>query len=244
MKRWYGHKKDEKDTHDHKFALSWPSVAPFIPLPPSVDLEPWCPPVLDQGQTNTCTVHACTEAMRYDYINTNGADLPLSRNFAYHQAGLIEGDTSDDGRQIRDVVKGLATAGVCKEELWPFDEPGSGPSSAANTDASGHKITDYQSVAVTAQGVKDALFVGRPVIIGVEVFSAFEEDLPTGIIPIPGMLEGSVGSHCMLAIGYGNGYIKVRNSWGPDWGAMGNCFLPEQYIEKYGSDFWVINTNT
>ena len=36
------------------------------------------------------------------------------------------------------------------------------------------------------------------------------------------------GSHMVVAVGYGPGYIALRNSWGPDWGLEGDFLVSDR----------------
>jgi C1A family cysteine protease len=57
----------------------------------------------------------------------------------------------------------------------------------------------------------------------------------------------SRGGHAVVAVGYDDnrkigkdkGAVKIRNSWGTNWGAGGYGWLPYSYIEAgLAEDFW------
>jgi hypothetical protein len=114
MTRAYGCHPDGRDDRDRNFMLSWferPAAAWSVPSGP-IDLFPWFPPVMYQGQIGSCTTHGVTTALRFNMIDNQLPDVPLSRAQLYYDAGMLEGNTADVGRQIRDVVKVAATQGV------------------------------------------------------------------------------------------------------------------------------------
>ena len=246
--RRYGLKLDDPDDRDHKFKLSWFSPKKYFPLPDSVDLRPWMPPVMDQGSLGSCTAHGVTAALRYNLINNGRTDYPLSRLQLYYDTRALEGDIPEDnGAQIRNVIKCAAKNGVGRESLWPYDQTKwtQEPPQAVYDDAKHFEALDYRRVDIDSRAIKTALYVGRPVVIGIAIFPSFESNsvAATGVVPLPGWNEKSIGGHCMTIHGYQDDVFTVRNSWGTGWGALGDCFIPAAYIEKYGSDFWTIATN-
>lgn len=256
VQRFYGCKPDDpaRAGQDPKFRLPWFGAASrFMPeswLPQEIDLFPWFPPVMNQGPAGTCTVHASTTAVRYNLINAGTGDVPLSRLQLYWDAGALEGDTSDTGRQIRDVVTALRTHGVAREDLWPYDldRLRLKPFDAVYADAATRLVIDAQVVPVSARGVRTALYLGHPVIVGVTLFRSFESDAVAadGQVPMPRWGESEVGRHAMVIGGNDQAAAnqnRVRNSWGAEWGDGGDCHLSDDYLARYGNDFWAILTN-
>lgn len=237
---FYGRIKDTRDDRDHKFSLASP-VTPLI-VPDAHTLKPWLPPPMNQKQNSTCTVHGTTAAYRYEWLNNDLPDLELSRAQLYQDAGVIEGNTGDVGRQIRDVVKALATTGVAAESLWPYENVGQPVPENVRVDAATRTIREYAKVGTDRRSINTAIFIGHPVIIGVSVFKQFEseEAYETGFIRMPSFGETEVGEHCMLLAGYDPQRDEVLNSWGFTWGQEGYASFPRGYLEKYGSDFWTI----
>lgn len=250
---WYGCIPDLPDQRDRKFMFS-PAQAlmPTSALPASVDLREWLPPVMDQGSLGSCTAHGVTAALRYNWINNDQPDIPLSRLALYYDSRMLEGSVaSDSGAQIRDVIK-VAAKGVAREALWPYDltKWSERPPQEAYKDAPLHEAIEYRRVDVSARAIKTALFTGRPVIVGVTLYASFESDsvAATGVVPMPAKHEHVVGGHCLLVWGYGQrpGFFSVRNSWGESWGHKGDCFFPEAYLSSpdYASDLWVISSTS
>lgn len=241
----YGCVPDARDDRDRKFSLQPPDD--YV-VPDEHSLLDWFCPVMDQGGTNSCTVHAVTAAYRYNLIDTDLADVPLSRAQLYWDAGVIEGDTSDNGRQLRDVVKAAAKTGMAKESLWGFDKIGQQPTPEVYADAANQTILEYQAVEINRQALNTAIYVGHPLIIAIPVFLAFESDevMGTGIVPMPKTGETEIGWHAMLMGAYGARDI-VLNSWNTWFGLperKGYCSFPNEYIPKLASSIWTIFVNS
>jgi C1A family cysteine protease len=244
MKRGYGCLLDIEDERDKKY-LFRVAAPDLLVLTSSHALSPWFPPAMNQGQYGTCTAHGATAALRYDLIVNDLPDLLLSRSQPYWDAGVIEGDTADVGRQIRDMLKAIAAKGACLESEWGYDMVGHEPPQEVYSSALRHAAIEYCRVPVDRASINTAIYVGHPVIIGVPVFASFESDevAETGFVPMPKANETEVGMHCMLMGDYDPQYDNVLNSWGAGWGQAGYCKLPRGYLEKYGSDFWTILIN-
>ena len=41
----------------------------------------------------------------------------------------------------------------------------------------------------------------------------------------------------MLIVGYTGNFYIVKNSWGPDWGDQGYCYIPKSVLEASDCDF-------
>ena len=242
----YGCIPDARDDRDRKFALQPPDD--YV-VPDEHSLLDWFCPVMDQGATGTCTVHATTAAYRYNLLDNDLPDEPLSRAQLYWDAGVLENNTADVGRQIRDVVKAAAKTGIAKESLWGFDKLGTQPTAEVYADAANQMILEYQRVEVNRQAINTAIYIGHPIIIGIPVFSAFESDevAATGIVPMPRAGETEVGWHSVLLGAYGPQWDIAMNSWNTWFGLperKGFFKLPTAYVPKLGQDLWTIFVNS
>jgi C1A family cysteine protease len=244
--KWYGCRPDTLDPRDRV------SMATVDELPPSVDLRPLCPPVMDQGALGSCTANAITGALRYNLRFFGKPDVPLSRLQLYYDERAVEGTINEDsGAEIRDGIKCANKSGVAHETLWPYDIGAytREPPASIYEDAAFFQALTYERVSVDVQSIKTALARKFPVVIGISLFESFESDevARTGIVPMPNLdSEQLIGGHCMYVVGYGQkpGYFTVRNSWHDDWGDRGDCYIPENYLGSpdYGSDYWIISS--
>lgn len=241
---WYGCRRDTKDARDVIFKPR------TTRMPSEVDLRSCIPPVMNQGPIGSCTGHGVTGAFRYLRIKAGKSDIPLSRLQNYYDAREIEDCTSSDaGAEIRDNIKAAAKLGIAREELWPYEihRFAERPPPVVYENALNYQAIEFQRVPVNTAAIKQVLADGFPVVIGVSLYDSFEglEVERTGVVPMPDLdVEGLAGGHCMLVVGFGQleGYFTVRNSWGADWGASGDCYMPYSYLGSisYGSDYWVV----
>lgn len=246
--QWYGLRADAPDRRDLDYT---PSVAELMNLPPAVDLRQHCPPVMDQGPLGSCTAHGITAALRYALMKSGQADYPMARLQLYIDERGVEGTIPvDSGAEIRTGIKCAARIGVAHESLWPYDvtQFKRRPPKAVYADALKFEALEYKRVQISAAHVKAALSAGFPVVIGLNVYAAFEGDdvARNGVVPMPAPNDAPAGGHCVIVVGYGqhSGYFTVQNSWGKDWGDSGMCYFPEQYIgdPSLGSDYWIVPT--
>ena len=150
----YGWAPDLPDHRDFLYAVPHVTAAA---LPPSVDLRPGCPPVYDQGQLGSCTANAIAGAIEFDETKEKLPEFTPSRLFIYYNERVIEHDVqSDNGAQIRDGIKSVASQGVCAETSWPYSDQNTDPNpcptcpyakkppQSCYTEAKNHTVKLYQ----------------------------------------------------------------------------------------------------
>jgi len=210
------------------------------------------PPCWDQQQTGSCVGHG---RARQHWLCRIICNLPEpfepSRMGTYWQARNIEGSTGlDAGAEIHDAIYAGVTVGVGREIDWPFDESKvlDTPPQAFFDNAIKSEIKDYRRVDPTSIfDLMEAITIA-PVVFGIPVFESFESKFveDTGIVPMPAASEQLMGGHCMLFTGYdrSNSRFTVDNSWGPNWGKNGRCYLPFDYVTQQADDCWLVTLET
>lgn len=243
-KHHYGWRPDLPDHRDHLYSAP---IEHLRSLPPSADLRPNCPPVMDQGQLGSCTANAIAAALQFDQIKQGLPSVPLARLFIYYNERAMEGTVdSDSGAMIRDGIKSVGSQGVCPESEWPYDITlfRNKPPLRCYTDALLDKALSYQRVVRSSDQMKACLSSGFPFVFGFSVYESFESAAQTGHVPMPGRREKILGGHCTLAVGYDDlsQIFYVQNSWGSVWGMNGFFTIPRAYLMNKGlaSDFWTI----
>ena len=249
----YGWIPDLPDARDHLYAAP-PHV--LTALPNKVDLRPHCPnEVYDQGHLGSCTGNSIAGAVQFDRIKQkqpSAQELIPSRLFIYYDEREIEGTVSqDNGAQIRDGIKAVATQGVCFESgphSWPYDitKFSQQPPPACYEAALKNKVVQYSRLVQAASQLKGCLADGYPFVFGFTVYDSFEspEVAKTGIVPMPASREAAIGGHAVLAVGYDDSEQRfiVRNSWGAGWGIKGYFTIPYAYVTNpnLADDLWTI----
>ena len=246
--------KDVPDDRDVEYVprSRVPGASP-VAVPASVDLSPGFPPPFDQGQSNTCSANAASNALGYLLKKVDPASFDRegaqSRLFIYWvaRAKIAKSPTNvDQGIQIRDAVKAVATYNSVPESLWEFApveqrfmlEPAEGVWEAAKTP----DVFRYRSVAQDLAQIKEVLATGKPIVVGIEVRQGMYDAGPDGIVSMTG---GFVGWHAVIIAGYDDATrrFKFQNSWGDWYGQKGFFYLDYGWVldPNTASDFWALD---
>ncbi len=225
-------------------------------LPKSIDLSAFCDPIRNQGRINSCTAHSTATAMYMNVSQKLKKKISFSRLFIYYNTRRIENSIPNDigVAHAANVLLALQQYGSPPEKNWPytdverrFDDL---PSSSAFNAALNYRYTD--SVITPLPGnirsFREALVRKKPIIFGIKLYESFFSDSValTGQVPVPQSSgrDDFVCGHSMLIVGYDDKTkrFKVRNSWGPEWGSKGYCFMPYSYVlSHFALDFYIIN---
>lgn len=226
-------------------------------LPSKVDLREWFSPVEDQGAIGSCTANAGVGLMEYFQSRAYAEYVDGSRLFLYKATRTLDGQQGDVGAFLRTTMKAMALFGVCPERYWPyvaerFDEE---PPAFCYAYGQNFRATQYYRIDTndrtseqTLMSVKEYLAAKLPCMFGFSVYSS----IPTagdgkGEIPMPALGDRLEGGHAVVAVGYddskkigrSDGALRIRNSWGEEWGRNGYGWLPYDYVTNgLAVDFW------
>ncbi len=241
----YGTAKDKHDRRDHVYEPRACAISA------KVDLRSHMPPVYNQRHLNSCSANAIAAALWFEerHRHNNPRHPSPSRLFIYYNERAIEGIIAhNDPVSLRDGYKTVARQGVCVEHMWPYDVRRfrRRPLNQCYRTAVEHKAIRYARVEQTLKSLRACLADGQPIAAGFEVHSTFKSELTkrTGVVPLPGGREKTLGGHAMLLVGYmdDSRHFVVRNSWGLNWGDQGYCYVPYDYIlnSELAWDFWTV----
>lgn len=254
--KFYGWKPDIPDIRDRVLNIQRLGI---VSLPPKIDLSVLFPmwAVYDQGKLGSCTANAIAAALQFDSMKQLEDAPMLSRLFIYYNERVIEQTTQfDSGAQIRDGIKSVNEQGAPPEVIWAYDISRftDTPPDDVYDVAKKHEAVEYSRVdSSNIENIKTVLAAGFPIVFGFTVYDNFESpslrqkgfylSLPTDEMQV-------IGGHAVVAVGYDDtkddGYVKVRNSWGSQWGLGGYYWMPYAYLtdNNLATDFWVVSKVT
>jgi C1A family cysteine protease len=248
----FGWKPELPDHRDYSYSQRRLGFERPVALPAQVDLRQYCPPIMDQGELNSCTANALGAAFAFDRKKQGAHDFSPSRLFIYYNERKIEGDIPEDGgAYLRDGIKTLVDSGVCPESSWPYDatEFAAEPLSRCYQLAQDYKALSYYSLDnAKLDELRTCLAAGFPFVFGFSIYNSFfQADQNAGIVPMPGD-EQPIGGHAVLAVGYNDAtrMFTIQNSWGTqNRGDHGFYYMPYDYVTSDScDDFWTIRLVT
>lgn len=248
-KRHYGWRPDKPDQRD--FIFNAREHIKKSAVPTKMDLRRGCPGVYDQLQLGSCTANLIAFLLQYAQIKQGKKpNFTPSRLFIYYNERAMEGTVgSDAGAEIRDGIKSVNQLGAPPETDWPYviSKFKMKPPARAYTDGLNNQSIKYQSVPQQIDQMKGCIAAGFPIGTGFTVYESFESAVveKTGVVPMPGKREESIGGHAVAMVGYDDSSSRfiARNSWGVNWGMRGYFTIPYAYMldPNLASDFWQID---
>lgn len=252
MKRIYNHKHDMNDIRDfkfHKMVIQKPKIA----IPNKFSLLNLCPlpDVLDQGNLGSCTANAASNALKYLLTKNKKQVFQPSRLFIYWFTRLLQNTVNEDsGASNRDTLKSILKNGACDENRWIYDitKYKLRPNQIAIREGNIHRTGfQYLSVIQDINVIKNSIYQGFPIILGISIYSSFESlaVMTTGNVPMPDIRkEIFLGGHAIWMVSYDDTTRRFgfMNSWGSGWGNKGFFTLPYDYVlnPTLAYDFWTV----
>ena len=238
-----------------------PSLQHLAALPPAVDLRattPGFPPVYTQGALNSCTAQVLAALLYHHMGKHSPADaFEPSRLFIYYNERARQREIGKPrhgrrGAPVRmdDCIRSAAANGFCREAQWPYVAALSDvkPASALYDFAARQRSHRYLRVAPDIGQLKACLAEGYPFACGIAMYQSFlgSQVRQSGVVSLPGADEVLRGGHAEAVVGYDDarGRFIARNSFGPEWGDAGHCYLPYEFLSdpRYGFDFWIVRS--
>lgn len=247
----YKLKRQSIDVRDKKFHLMYKQYI-SEKLPNKIDLRNLIKlPVLEQGKLGSCTANATSNAILFFLKKYKKKEFQPSRLYIYYFSRLLENNVDiDSGCEIRNVMKAVSRYGACEEYLIPYIINNFKKCPNVFCIKEGRlniKNFKYLSIDQELINIKNCIFQGYPIILGIELYesSEYEENIKSGNIPIPDTHnEKYLGGHCILLIGYDDitEIFCFLNSWGDSVGDNGYFYVSYNYLldNNLASDFWTI----
>lgn len=232
MSRIYNLHRQKEDKRDYIYetnSLEIPSTH-FLG-----DVQMISCPILDQGNLGSCLSNA-TYALFYILSKRK---ISLSRLQLYMTNRAVDSSslTEDTGATIRGCMKAVSKYGLTNERIWPYDIFNFDKLAPSDAFRNLYKLTNfvYTFIKQDSKSIKQVLVSGKPIVIGILIYSSFESTnvFNYGVIPMPDINnEDLLGGHAVLLVGYDDKtkVFKFQNSWGVGWGDKGYGYIPYDYI--------------
>lgn len=240
-----GAQRDKRDKRDFAYRSMFREIA----VPTLVDYEDEMSRIKSQGARGSCVAFACCAIKEYQESRERRfrRAFDLSEEFLYRHIQLPGG-----GAYPRDAMKVLTKIGVPPEEMMPYNkriksdkEKLVHPTKRGNARMFGaarrYRAKGYVRLK-TIDEVMQSLATNGPCLIGVGWLRGWSTarrifrghpilDLPAG---------SEIGGHAIAVIGYDRRHavLKIRNSWGKQWGLGGYAFITFAAFESQAWDCW------
>lgn len=227
------------------------------PAVQETDLTDLAPQIkLDQGAEGACTGHglrtSTTVALK-KVFNLDPFD-PSPAFYYFNGRRLTLSTEQDSGCSIKDVVMAAQIWGMAsniRNQVGAFPYVAGDykqqPPDASYKAARCRTVLSQTAITQDPTTLTGLLAMQIAPLIGIAVYESFESDetAKTGIVTLPQAGEQLLGYHCLSVIGhdYPKRIYRVRNSWGPEWGDKGDCWIPFDYLANHelADDFHIVN---
>ncbi len=198
---WIESPPDERDWGvDALYAATGTAVPDALPASYHVPLPLY--PVVDQGSSPMCVAYSAAGEQGWYDLRDTGLAL-FDEALFFRQIGGTQ-----DGAVVRDALARRLSAGY----------PVAGHPELAQQ----HRIAAYYSVLVTQADLCAATLAFGPLVIATPWASSWFHPVD-GVLPA---FDRAVGGHAIQAVGWDAAGLRLRNSWGADWGQAGEATLP------------------
>jgi hypothetical protein len=187
--------------------------------PPPSYVVPVLPPVYDQGITPMCVAYSdAAEQAAFDLLDQH-------HNYRWDFATFF--------RRIGGGPNGAYVRAALEQRLkvgYPLLPRGSDNSYAA------HRIAADYAVPKTKLAICRAIQAFGVCIVSTPWFHSWFR--PAGAHAVLPAADFAVGGHAIAAIGWTPAGLRLRNSWGADWGNEGDCLMPWSFVLHSVWDVW------
>lgn len=196
-------------------------------------------PARDQGRRPTCIAFAVSDGHAH---HRNVPEQFLSCEYLFYQAARRQLPSQHhSGVRTAAIVEALAGDGQPLEAHHPY-QVALLPAAALPVPPDPFPHPCYQALWAyehfSEPVVRGLLLGGRSILLALKITEKFFEITSEQPV-LMGNLDNDrvTGIHAVVGVGYGTSregatYMKIRNSWGEQWGHRGYAWIPMTYADK------------
>jgi hypothetical protein len=230
-------RKDAPDFRDYAYQPALVNLKSSMKVPNRLHIR-------DQGEDGACTGFALAAVIdrliRKSKRKQKLKNTTVSARMLYEMARRYDEWPADayEGSSCRGAIKGWYNMGVCREELYPFEQrAGAGFSIEAAKDARNNTIGAYYRLGSRISDYHAALAEVGAIFCSADVHQGWDNVDPlSGEIPFH---EERLGAHAFAIVGYDHKGFWIQNSWGEDWGDNGTALWSYEDWLSNVQDAWV-----
>jgi len=180
--------------------------------------------VKDQGHCGSCWAFSAVGAIESLLAITTGQVTELSEQQLV-DCSTPYGNNGCNGGDMFLGFKYVADHGIVVESSYPYTAADGTCNVPANVPT--FHISGYRNVTANSSAALQAAVAKNPVSVAIEADTSEFQLYKSGVLTGDGC--GTTLDHGVLAVGYGTQdgtpFWKVKNSWGPNWGANGYILI-------------------
>jgi len=208
-------------------------------VPAAMDLSSLLEPVGDQGNEGSVLGFAVAAALSGAVKKQENLTIKFSARYIYNNTN----HHGDNGALYIDALNLLKNKGAVPEKYWPY-VPGQ-YSQAEPSDlqkAPHYRISNYEKIDISIIKFKNLLASGKIIMIGMTMYQAYQTPDKNGVLPFYNPSFALLGGHAANIVGYNDAaqLLKLRFSWGTNFGDHGYCYLHYADISKVITEAYVI----
>ncbi|OQR89000.1 cysteine protease family C01A, partial [Achlya hypogyna] len=170
------------------------------------------PAVKNQGSCGSCWSFAAVGASAMAHCLVSGKLIDLSEQQLVSCASSA--GQGCQGGWPNKALEYIAQTGVCTAADFPYTQS----NGQCKQSCRKNKLSIGRPVDIRGESALQSALDKQPVTVVVEAGNNVWRNYKSGIVK---SCPGAQSDHAVIAVGYGNGFFKIRNSWGANWGEQG-----------------------
>lgn len=188
-----------------------------------------CGPVLEQGNLPRCVAYATATVKMVDEWKERKAWYAFDEAWLYVRCKERDGKPDRPGTNLRVAFKIVQKEGYPARGTYVRARRQDGPERRFG-------LKTYAKLD-SLRAVKHAVRLVGPVAFGIRVDDGIHHPVG-GVVPEPS--GKPFGGHAVCVTGWDDalGALRIKNSWGYDWGDRGFAWLPYSHLDAYRWNAW------